>query len=234
MNILICDDFEKDANELAAMLSEFGVGVKASVFTCPWQAFNYFQSGAAAVDVCFLDIIMPSMNGIKLAEKVRESNFKGEIIFLTTSNNFASQSYHVKAFDYLLKPIDSEKLNDVMSALQKQQAEAEKNSLSVNIQGAMNFIPFCDISYVEVLDHTVYVNMLDKSVVKVNSTLDKMTAQLLQDGRFVRLQRSCIVNLNEIKSIANREAVMKNGIKIAISRTHSQIKDRMLKQMFAK
>jgi DNA-binding LytR/AlgR family response regulator len=111
-NLLICDDMKKDATELATMLTEHDFKVQTSIFTCPNKAFDYVSSGAP-VDVCFLDIIMPEMNGIELAEKLRVNNFKGEIVFLTTSNNFAQQSYSVKAFDYLIKPITCENLKNL-------------------------------------------------------------------------------------------------------------------------
>jgi len=87
MNILICDDIKEDADKLAALIAESGFEAQTAVFTDSRQALDYFHSGAN-IDACFLDIIMPKMNGIKLAERLRE-------------NNFASQSYRVQAFDYL-------------------------------------------------------------------------------------------------------------------------------------
>jgi DNA-binding LytR/AlgR family response regulator len=231
MNVLICDDIAKEANGLAAKIAESGFETHISVFTCPWQAFNYIQSGKA-VDVCFLDIIMPEMNGIKLAEKLRDSNFTGEIVFLTTSNNFASQSYMVKAFDYLLKPIACEKLNGIMNALQNLRANVDKNGLSVKMNGAVSIIPFRDISHIEADRHIVYINLLDKSVTKTYVAFSKIMEQALSDSRFVKCHRSYIVNLGEIKTILNDEIIMRNNERIPISKGFSQVKDEMIKQMF--
>jgi len=231
MNILICDDIKEDADKLAALIAESGIEAQTAVFTDSRQALDYFRSGAN-IDACFLDIIMPKINGIKLAERLRENNFANEIVFLTTSNDFASQSYQVQAFDYLLKPLTSEKVKNVMDKLKKSQENTDKAGLPVMTQSIAKFIPFHDISHIEVVNHTVYIKLQDKTIVKIYGTFNKIAEQLLADSRFARCHRSYIVNLDEIISVANNELTMKNGSKIPISRSYSQVKDEMLKRMF--
>jgi len=231
MNILICDDIKEDADRLAALIAESGIEAQTAVFTDTRKALDYFRSGSN-IDACFLDIIMPKMNGIMFAEKLREDNFAKQIIFLTTSNDYASQSYQVQAFDYLLKPLTNEKVNNVMDRLKKSQEEADKTGLSVVERSVSRFLQFRDISYVEVADHTVYIRLKDKSVIKIYGTFNKITEQLLLDGRFARCHRSYVVNLDEIKTIANKELTMKNGLKVPLSRSYLQVKDKMLKRIF--
>jgi len=201
------------------------------VFTCPSQALDCFRSGAN-IDACFLDIIMPKMNGIKLAEKLRENNFANDIVFITTSNDFASQSYQVQAFDYLLKPLTCEKVSNIMGKLKKSQENADKAGLSIVTQGVTRFILFRDISHVEVINHIVYIKLRDKSIIKMYATFGKIEEQLLAGSRFAKCHRSYIVNLSEIKTMANNELIMKNGSKIPISRGYSQVKDKIVKWMF--
>jgi DNA-binding LytR/AlgR family response regulator len=231
MNILICDDVAKDANELADMLAESGFGAKTVVFTCPWQAYNHVKSGVI-VDVCFLDILMPAMNGIKLAEKMRESSFAGEIIFLTTSNGFASQSYRVKAFDYMIKPPNRERVSVVLNALQRLHANEDRNGLSVKTQGVAMIIPFRDISYIEADKHNVNIKLLDESIVKVYSSFSEITEQILSDKRFLQCHRSFIVNLNEINTITNTEVFMRIGKIIPISKGYMQVREKIIKWIF--
>jgi DNA-binding LytR/AlgR family response regulator len=231
MNVLICDDMANDANELAEMLASLGFEIQTSIFTDPFKTLRYIQSGAL-VDVCFLDIVMPDMSGIMLAEKLREIHYAGEIVFLTTFNNFASQSYQVKAFSYMLKPVNGEKLSNVISRLQDLIINTDEDGLSVKTQGSASVIPFRNISYVEADHNTIYINLLDQSVVKEYVALGKIAEQLLQDNRFGRCHRSFIVNLNEIKTIANNEVVMKSGKSIPISRGYLQVKDKIVKWMF--
>ncbi|GBU23577.1 hypothetical protein R83H12_00193 [Fibrobacteria bacterium R8-3-H12] len=231
MNILVCDDIKEDADMLAALIAQSGFEAQAMVFTCPSQALDYFRSGAN-IDACFLDIIMPKMNGIKLAEKLRENNFANDIVFLTTSNDFASQSYQVQAFDYLLKPLTCEKVVNVMGRLKRSKENADKAGLPIMAQGAARFVLFRDISHVEVVGHTVYIKLLDKSIIKMYAAFGKIEEQLLMDSRFAKCHRSYIVNLSEIMRMANKELTMKSGIKIPISRTYSQVKDKIIKWMF--
>jgi DNA-binding LytR/AlgR family response regulator len=231
MNILICDDIAKDATELADMLAESGCEAQTMIFTCPWEAYNHIKSGVI-VDVCFLDIIMPAMDGIKLAEKLRENNFAGEIVFLTTSNHFANQSYRVRAFDYMLKPSTREKVKEVMNALQRLRANEDQDGLFVKAQGVAMLIPFRNISYVEADKHSVYIKSLDSSALKVHSSFSEITEQVLLDNRFLQCHRSFIVNLDEIKTITNNEVIMKNDKIIPISKRYLQTKERIIKWMF--
>jgi DNA-binding LytR/AlgR family response regulator len=230
MNVLICDDVAKDAKWLADMLAESDFEVQTAVFTCPWQAYDHIKS-STIVDVAFLDILMPAMNGINLAEKMRESNFAGEIIFLTNSNNFANQSYRIRAFDYLLKPLTREKINEVMNALQSLQGNEDREGLFVKTQGVARIIPFRDISYIEADKHNVYIKLQDKSI-KIYSSFSEITEQILLDNRFVQCHRSYIVNLNEIKTIANNEVVMRGGKIIPISKGYQKVKNKIVKWIF--
>jgi DNA-binding LytR/AlgR family response regulator len=230
MNILICDDIKKDADKFAAMVAQSGFEAQTAVFTRPSQTLDYICSNAD-IDACFLDIIMPEMNGIKLAEKLRENNFTKDIVFITTSNDFASQSYQVKAFDYLLKPLTLEKVRNVMGKLKKSQENADKAGLSVVTKEATRFVLFRDISHVEVIRHIIYIELLDKSIIKMYAAFSRIEKQFLEDNRFAKCHRSYIVNLNEIMTMGKKELTMKNGSKIPISRSYSQVKDKIVDWM---
>ena len=231
MNILICDDIKEEASALAALLSS--LNVENVVFTDTSHAFDYICSGAK-IDACFLDIVMPEINGIELAEKLRQNNFDGKIVFLTASNDFAHESYKVKAFDYLIKPPTLENITGVLKSLEEASKDNDTDGLAVKTQGSARVILFRDISHVEVIDHVVYIKLSDRSIIKESTTFGEMAERLLQDSRFARCHRSYIVNLNEIAVVSNREIVMKNSAKIPISRGYSQVKDEMLKWMFRK
>ena len=231
MKVLICDDKEEEANALAVLFSS--LNVENVVFTDTVHAFDYICSGAK-IDACFLDIVMPEINGIELAEKLRQNNFDGKIIFLTTSNDFAHESYKVKAFDYLIKPPTLENITRVLKSLEDASKDNDTDGLVVKTQGNSKVIPFRDISHVEVIDHIVFIMLSDRSIIKENTTFGEMAERLLRDSRFARCHRSYIVNVNKIAVVSNREVVMENGAKIPVSRGYSQVKDEMLKWMFRK
>ena len=74
-------------------------------------------------DIVFLDIYMNGITGIETAKKLRETDNQSKIIFITTSNEFASESYEVKAYDYLIKPFSKERILKTMERI----SEDEKN-----------------------------------------------------------------------------------------------------------
>jgi DNA-binding LytR/AlgR family response regulator len=175
---------------------------------------------------------MPSLSGIKLAEKMRNDNFLGEIVFLTTSNGFASQAYHVKAFDYMLKPPTQERVNEVINTLRKLQANEDRDGLFIKSQGVASIIPFREISYVEADKHSIGIIQVDNSVLRVYSSWLEMTKQILLDRRFLQCHRSFVVNLNEIKTMTNNEIIMRTGKVIPVSKGYSQVRDKIIKWMF--
>lgn len=231
LNILICDDMENEAAELAALLKQSGFDVSLTVFQTARDALGYARSGAA-VDCCFLDIVMPDMNGIALAQKLRAGGYAGSIVFLTTSNDYAHQAFNVKAFHYLLKPPTRESVATVLNDLENARKSADREGLSVKTPGVVRFILLRDISHTEVIDHTVHIRLINGSEVSVYTKFSEIARQLLKDGRFVQCHRSYIVNMSDIGSYTDAEITMQGGAKIPISRTYSDVKDELLQWMF--
>ena len=239
MNILICDDKKAEADLLAALLSaeqsarksESGFDIRIALFSNSLEALDHVRSGAL-VDLCFLDIIMPEMNGITLAENLRSCGYRGEIVFLTTSNDFARQSYQVRAFDYLIKPPTPEGVRSILQILENKLETTDKKGLSVKTQRALRYILFRNISHIEVIDHIVHIRLLRGTEIKVNATFSEIARQLLSDSRFVQCHRSYIVNMSDIEIVTDRQVIMQNGAKIPISRGFSIVKDKMMKWIF--
>jgi DNA-binding LytR/AlgR family response regulator len=234
VNILICDDQKKEAESFAALLSGvYGFDIKAKTFFCSLQALDYVLSGAP-VDVCFLDIIMPRMDGIMLAEKLRSEGYSGEIIFLSNSNDFAHESYRVRAFGYMLKPLTSKSVFDILSALASTREKADREGITVKAQGAVKFILFRNISNIEVIKHNVYFRLIDGSEIKVYSSFHEIASICLKDRRFIQCHRSFLVNMKEIETVIGSEIIMRSAARIPISRGFSKVRDEIIKYMFVR
>ena len=85
-------------------------------------SINYFNNAKDLLrqpiyDVYFLDILIRDMNGIELGKILKQKNEKCEIIYITDQRNYGPQTYEVKAFNYLLKPINIEEINDTLDRL---------------------------------------------------------------------------------------------------------------------
>jgi two-component system LytT family response regulator len=115
MNILICDDANDAALALKKIIAFSVSDVNVTVFNTGEDVLAYIRCGKRP-DLCFLDILMPGMDGILLAAQMRKEGYSGHIVFLTAANDYAAQSYQVEAFSYLLKP---PKEKEVAAILQK-------------------------------------------------------------------------------------------------------------------
>lgn len=223
MNILVCDDIQNEINRLTGLLENSGDGVSTVGFTSGADVLSFIRSGKL-IDVCFLDIIMPDMNGIDLAKALRKDGFKGEIVFLSTSKDYGPETYTVKAFGYLLKPPTPNSVREILDHLKQARLNSDTDGIMVKAKGAMRYLLFRDISYAEVINHKVYYRLTDGENVEVTATLQEIASQLLRDKRFAQCHNSYIVNLNDVSSIIGREVITRGGASLPLSRSYSDLK----------
>lgn len=129
MNIAIVDDVQVDRERLAKMIRQPFLSVGY-----PTVYIDQFCSGedlllqleTTQYDIIFLDIFMPGINGIATAAKIRETDINVKLVFITVSNEFASESYAVRADDYLLKPYHEEDLLQMVSHLSRSSLESKR------------------------------------------------------------------------------------------------------------
>lgn len=228
MNILICDDIKSESTKLASLLDNSGHHMNIAIFHCGYDVLDYVQTGAV-IDVCFLDIIMPEMNGVILAEELRARGFNGEIVFLTTTNEYAAESYSVGAFSYLLKPLKPDDVHSVLSKLDDDRKKRDVDGILIKISKIARFLLFRDISHVEVIKHYVYFLLTDGEEIEIYATFGEIADKLLIDSRFAQCHRSYIVNMSHISVIDAREITMRNGNKIPISNSYPDVKRKFTK-----
>lgn len=189
------------------------------------------------VDLIFLDIQMPNLNGIELARVLdgRGAN-KPRIIFTTAYNQFALEGYRVDALDYLLKPFNYEEFlhaankalayaellsksnNTSMAPAAEPAAAVEKvedNYLFIKVEYQLVRIALNEILYLESLKD--YVKIFLKDTEKAILTLSSLKAleEKLPARRFMRVHRSYIVSLDKINSIT-RNAMQIGKINITV------------------
>lgn len=229
MNILICDDIAAETKKLMELLDGSGADISAVAFQNSHDALDYFRSGVS-VDCCFLDIVMPEMDGIELARELREAGFKGEIIFLSTSHEYGPETYTVDAFSYLLKPPTRESVGEVLRKLEnaRSRKDDDRDGITVNTKSFVRFILFRDISYAEVIKHKVYFRLVDGDEVDMYATFSEIAPQLLRNTRFVQCHNSFIVNMDAISAIDGKEIIMRNKARVPVSKSFSDIKSKYL------
>lgn len=181
------------------------------------------------VDLIFLDIQMPHINGMELAHLVPSET---KIIFITAFKEYALEGYRVNAFDYLLKPVSFEeflatckKAQDWFEAVAKnapvQKNVAETDAIFVKSDQRIIPIPFKEILYIEGLKD--YIKIYTRNQSRPFITLESMKnmEKILPAHLFIRVHRSFIVQKNKIESV-NRNRLMVANREIPIGRTYKQ------------
>ncbi|MEE1280778.1 MAG: LytTR family DNA-binding domain-containing protein [Acutalibacteraceae bacterium] len=209
MNIGVCDDNLLDREIVSDLLEEY-FNEKGIVY----NIYNYL-SGAdliydiqdgKSIDMIFLDIYIGNELGINIARKLREEiNFNGQIVFLTSTVDFAIEGYEVDAIGYLLKPIAIEKLYMIMDkAIQKYNVGIYRIKQRKNIIT----IKFEDIIYVESSNSRCILHS-NKGNYILYKRLNNIEAEL-RDKRFLRCHQSYLVNMDYIKN-ANKQFELVNS-----------------------
>jgi len=184
-------------------------------------------------DVIFLDINMPEMNGFQLLEVLDETP---EVIFITAYDEFAVKAFEVNALDYVLKPVNGERLAEAIKKLtlpqleNKPRLEADKKIFIKDGEQCF-FIPLKDIMYLESAGNYVKVFFKDKRPM-LHRSLNYMEERL-PDSIFFRASRQFIINTEFIRSIdpflnGTLRVTMTNGVVIDISQRQAvKFKDQM-------
>ncbi|MDR0457157.1 MAG: LytTR family DNA-binding domain-containing protein [Treponema sp.] len=223
MNILICDDVHDAALMLKKIIAFSVCDVNIQVFNGGEKVLASIRSGNIP-DLCFLDILMPGIDGISLAARMREEGYGGPIVFLTASNDYAAQSYKVEAFSYLLKPPDEKEVAAILHKLKNMLEAADIAGIPVKTKQISKHILFRDISHIEVIRHNVHFRLTDGNEIHIAGVFSEIIPRLLTDKRFAQCHRSFVVNMDAISGIQSNTAIMKCGKNIPISRGYSQFK----------
>ena len=223
LRIAICDDEEKCLADTKRMLECW------SVATSSQTKIDCFDNGDSLIrecdnaryDIIFLDIVMPLLNGMDTAKELRDRDKAVKIIFLTSSPEFALQSYSVKATDYCIKPIAYERLKDVMddcTAFHRQEPE----NLTLKTIGGYQKIYLHDIEYIEAQNKRAFFFLKSDKVVEVIQQFYTFETGLSDSKGFFKCHRSYLVYLPNVDYFSNTEIKTKSGRSIPIARGYGK------------
>ena len=235
--IILLDDDPRELGKTSRLVSAYYAArphTRSSVNLHPFSsgsaALEFFESGAA-VDIAFLDIIMPEMSGIQFAGKLRDKGYKGYIVFLTTVNDFASESFMVGAFSYLLKPVQKEQLFGILKKIEEDRAKKyieDSTAIFISTRQFSRNILLREIVCAEIMGRKLSFHLINNDIISFNMPLKEIAPQLLADGRFSHCHNSIIVNMDQVKNIMENGTVMKNGSVYPISRRFREFKSRYI------
>ena len=172
------------------------------------------------IDILFLDIQMKGMDGIETARKLRDSKFRGFLIFITVLKEMVFQSFEVQAYDYLVKPVEEKQFEKTMERLYTSMQNASEDSLLVQKGYEGRIIREEEIVFCEIIDRKIYLNLASGEVVDYYERIENLETKL--GSHFFRCHRSYLINLKHLKGYKNGTACMDNGKEVPVSRLRSK------------
>ena len=219
MYLAICDDKQE---ELDAILSLVEAWQGERDVSLPHRMFR----GAAELleaarrerfTLYLLDVMMPEMDGLEAAREIRRFDDAAEIVFLSTSPGFAYESYGVRALNYLLKPLEREKLFALLDQLSLREQKPQE-ALTLRTATTIIRVPFAKISYVEVIGKHVYFHLVDRDTREVVGSLKDFESLLLPRPEFMRVHRSYLVNMFQVEQLSAAGLRTFQGANLPVSR----------------
>jgi DNA-binding LytR/AlgR family response regulator len=168
-------------------------------------------------DLLLLDILMPGINGMQAAHEIRQRNSRIQIVFMTSSPEYAVESYSVRAYHYLLKPASEEKLFPILDRLMDDFKKPE-DALHIKTQSSVFHLPYGKIEYIEVNAKKLYFYLTDGSIRNVPGKLADFEHALLKTPGFLKVHRSYLVNLQWVQELRQGELVTVSGWHVPVSR----------------
>lgn len=236
IKVAFCDDDLAVLSEISVLLDQYRVEcnqeISYTAFNSPLELMAEIEKGMR-LDILFLDVIMPGENGIDVAKEIRGYDNNVKIIFLTSSAEFAVQSYTVGAFFYQLKPIWKESFCRLMDSVISECKKEHQNSLIMRCKTGITRIELDKLEYCEVIGRTLLFHMENGKVLERNGSMDELCEQLAQYKNFLRPHRSFLVNMDYIQNISYRAVSMSCLTEIPIPRgKYAEIKDMYLEYAF--
>lgn len=236
IKIAFCDDDMEVLHQINELLDRYRVerneDITYAAFQSPFELLTEIEKGIRP-DILFLDVVMPGQNGMDVAKEIRQYDTNMKIIFLTSSPEFAVESYSVGAYFYQLKPIWEESFFRLMDAVLAECEKKKKNSLILRSKDGITRIDLQQLEYCEVLGRKLLFHLEDGAVLESAGSLDDLAGQLMQYSNFFRPHRSFLVNMEYIQNISSRSIKMVNGAEIPIPHGKcSEIKNTYMEYAF--
>ena len=215
--IAICDDEQKQIEYLSGVVSAWASKnrhvVEIKTYSSA-KSFLFDYSEEKDFDILLLDIEMPGMNGMELAKTIRRENGIVQIVFITGYPEFMSEGYDVSALNYLMKPVNKEKLFSILDKA-SERIEQKEGSLVLETENGIIRINFSQIMSAEAIGHTTLLTLTDrKETAKIG--INDFEKQL--NDSFVRCHRSYLVGIRHISKITKTDVILDSGEMLPLSR----------------
>ncbi|MBO4989036.1 MAG: response regulator transcription factor [Clostridia bacterium] len=199
----IVEDNERERETLKAYLERYSDLFSVSVFS---SAVDFLTNYVPKYDLVFMDIDMPYLDGMSAAKKLRETDDKVCIIFVTNLAKFAIKGYEVSAFDFIVKPVAYSNFALKMDRVMNHFAAKTEKEVLIRTEGNLVRVSVSNICYAEITNHKIVYHTVEKEIVSYGTL--KSVEELLNDPLFVRCNKCYLVNLRFVSAIEGSFAIV--------------------------
>lgn len=236
IKIAICDDLKEEREKLIAYISEYLDINELVVDIDEYESGEAFlKSDTKKYSLVVLDIFMGELNGMETAKKLIAENKSTQIIFYSTSYEYAAESYDVSALHYLIKPASKEKVFEVLDKFFS--AYMSLKTITVKVGRAEEAVYISEITCIEASNHKCIIHTKTEDI-EVSMQLSKLE-EMLVPYDFIKPLRYALVSLKEITAIPTDVVTLTDGRVFSVSRKEREkvkqaFNDYKWKKMFGK
>lgn len=213
----ICDDepimTQEISNHLSLYMNERQI---TSYCVNSFSGGRSLLEGECDFDVIFLDIQMEHPDGMETAKILRQRKNHSLLIFVTVLKECVFDAFEVEAYDYLIKPLDSDHFRKTMDRAIKSLEQRTAENIIVKRGSSCEVVLLSQIMYCEVQGRKVYIHQSDGKIIAYYDKLDDLEKRM--DGRFFRCHRSYLVNLEYVRGCSAGQVKLSQGDEIPVSR----------------
>lgn len=216
LKILICDDERNALLDIKDIVLKYTPKNLEPSLTCLMKTPNILNAVEKEIyDIAFLDIEMKDLNGITLATQLQQKNPNCLIIFITNYTTYVADAFHIKAFQYLYKPLDEEQFQtEYQRALRRYQRIRLTCSFQT-LEGLITLQPR-NILYVETYYHKMKLKTTNKTYL-CSIKNKQYIIETLDNYDFIQVHQSYYVNMNHIYSIGHQDILLDNDEHLPLS-----------------
>jgi DNA-binding LytR/AlgR family response regulator len=224
LSCLIIDDEYLAVQVIEEYAKQYGQLIVRATFTKPKEALEFLKSHS--VDLLFLDIQMPQVDGFDLLAQVQQ---RPMVIFTTARENYAVKAFELEVLDYLVKPVPYDRFEKAVKRAEEYSRYKNKQGktsdfaadyLMVKADYRIHKIQFEQIEYIEGLSEYIKIHTTEKTHITLAALKDII--EQLPSYQFIRVHKSYIVAFAKIKSYNHSHVMLREGKELPVGRVYRE------------
>lgn len=238
LKIAICDDRKEDRDRMNQYVQQFcqerRLRAEIKVFDHPDDLILSCEK--LRPHIYILDIVMPMVNGIQAARELRWNQPDAQIIFATSEESFALESFDVNPVNYILKPVKREKLFETLQLAIKRIHLEEENAVIIKVKGGYRTLHLSDIMYLDYRNHVVSYHLLSGETISTSTLRIGFAKYLMQNHEeddIVLCHESVAVNIKSIDKLTKTDIMVRNREILPVAKSrYAQVSEKYMNYRF--